>query len=1124
MVNKKYCIFTIISQGIKAFRKTRINLMKIVKLLIFIAFVLMNFQGAWAQYERGILPVKVYSTKEYNGLQQIFDIKTDSRGVVYAGNGVGLLELTGNRWKVYKVDNKSNVRSIAIDSLGQIFVGAQGEFGYFGVDSNEKGVLTYHNLSDRIINAEDADFANVKFTIYHKNKIYFQSNNRIFIWDYDSLKTIRSENRLANFFVMSGQLFTTVSKKGCYGVGDSLQLTFASQGQNLAANLIPFDDKRSLFYRKGVGFQLVRFENQRFKILGKYTTQLDSILSKAKVFSLLNTPDNRIAVGTNLGVFILDREGNLIRIINKNSGLSTDNVTCFSMAPDHRLWVGTEKGIAVVSIASALEYFPQKSCNYEGRILNIRRFGGAIYVITNSGLFKMDDNIHEYSRNLNHVEIGTNSLSKFHPLIESQKKQMQNLQDSLALELTNPCWDLAEFKYKGKEILLVSTQSYIVGVDKNGRMEKILECFPYDSYQSKVDPRRVYIGLDGGVQSVYYSEKGRWVNEGTIEGINEIIVDIEEDTLGNLWLSSMQKGVIMIEQPMFENHKIKNPVILKLKKGLDPNGLVMMGAIEDQIYFPSSYGVYSFNTLDSSFTLDPVFGKQVNNPSNIIFDISQDNYNNVWVIAIEDSTHIRNVLYLKKNAERQYQSQKVFAIRSEMINDFYHDEANITWFGGTYGLCRADASKFEQEPPVYTTFLNRVLTNTDTAFGGYYATDDGVSISQPKSFIQTFDYKQNSFTFYFSAMSPIDLNTLKYSWYLEGYNKEPNWGSWSDKTYKEYTNLDEGTYIYRVRAIDIYGNISQECSYQFSVKPPWYRTVWAIFGYVLFFIAFVWGAIRVSTRGLKRIIKEATAEIREQKDLLEDKNRNIIDSIRYAQRIQEAVIPSENQFEKHFKESFILYKPRDIVSGDFYWMMPRKDQLFVCAADCTGHGVPGAFMSIMGISFLNQIAGLPQVKNAADTLNLLRSNVITSLNKEGSETATKDGMDIGLCVFNMKKMQVDFAGAYNSLYLIRNGELLETKADRMPIGIHDRDQIPFTNRTIDLQSGDKIYLFSDGYIDQFGGPKGKKFMSKRFKRLLMEIQHLPMETQKERLWETTLEWRGEIEQVDDIILLGIRIQ
>jgi serine phosphatase RsbU (regulator of sigma subunit) len=227
--------------------------------------------------------------------------------------------------------------------------------------------------------------------------------------------------------------------------------------------------------------------------------------------------------------------------------------------------------------------------------------------------------------------------------------------------------------------------------------------------------------------------------------------------------------------------------------------------------------------------------------------------------------------------------------------------------------------------------------------------------------------------------------------------------------------------------------------------------------------------------------------------------------------------------DKVFPEHFVLWKPRDIVSGDFYWMMQKNNKAILAAADCTGHGVPGAFMSIMGISFLNEIANNKEVQTAAEALNQLRHNVITSLNQEGSETDTKDGMDISLCVYDMDNMMMQFAGAYNPLYMIRDGELSVIKADRMPIGVHERDDRPFTNMEFSMHQGDIFYILSDGYIDQFGGKDGKKFMTKKFKELILEIHHLPMAEQKEVLWEKFLEWRGDIEQVDDIIIIGIKV-
>jgi serine phosphatase RsbU (regulator of sigma subunit)/ligand-binding sensor domain-containing protein len=1077
-----------------------------------------------------MLPVKNFSTKDYNGLEQIFDIQVDSRGIVYAANGMGLLELSGNSWKIYKVNNESNVRAITIDPQGRIFVGAQGEIGYFSIDSAQKGMLTYHVLCDE----NDVDFGNIKYMAYHDGKVYFESKSKIFIWDYDTLKLMPvplSSNKdafeLLGLISLSGKLLTPVKFTGYYIVGDSLQLYYRkkSESDRMASFAIPFDNQTNLFLHTGQRLSKVQDLNGRPRF-NTFHTGIDSLLTKLKTSSMINLDDHWFAIGTNRGIYVLDKSGKLIRILNKNTGLISNYVTSMSMAPDGRLWVGTEEGISVVSIHSPIEYFTEEKCNYEGRILNITRFNRKLFIITNSGLYHIDKNTLPFPEMIStESQAKQLSLSKFSPYIKEYSKEMKTLQDTLKSQLVNPCWDLSQFHFKDKDLLLVATQEYIVGINKNGNLEKLLECYPYESYQSKTDPRRVYIGLDGGLQSVYLTPSGKWIDEGRIPDINEVVINITEDDMGNLWYSTVQKGVFEIKKPVFKDHKIFNPEIHRYTKGLLDGVVVKISKINGELVFLSNNGVYKFNTQDSTFELFQAFGKEINHPQSTIFGLTQDNFRNLWTIVIDDSTNttLTSVFYSKLNAEKTYHSQKIFAIENELVNDFYPDTKNITWFGGTYGLSKADAARFGNRLPEYNTYITTVLTNQDTAFGGYYFTENGVSLKQPESYVKTFDYKFNSFTFYFSAASPNDLKSLKYSWYMEGYENEKSWTPWTDKTYKEYTNLYEGDYTFHVRAMDVYGNVSHEATYSFSINPPWYRTIWAFIGYILFFVAFVWGAIRVSTRSLKRIIKEATAEIQQQKDELEEKNRNIIDSIRYAQRIQEAVIPSESQFKQVFKDSFILWRPRDIVSGDFYWMMRRDNQVFVTAADCTGHGVPGAFMSIMGISFLNQITGLTETQNAADALNMLRHNVITSLNKEGSETATKDGMDIALCIIDFENMKMDYAGAYNPAYIIRNGELIEIKADRMPIGVHERDNVPFTNKTTELREGDLIYLFSDGYIDQFGGPKGKKFMSKRFKRLLLEIYSLPMEQQKEKLWQTIIEWRGDIEQVDDIIILGIRI-
>lgn len=272
-------------------------------------------------------------------------------------------------------------------------------------------------------------------------------------------------------------------------------------------------------------------------------------------------------------------------------------------------------------------------------------------------------------------------------------------------------------------------------------------------------------------------------------------------------------------------------------------------------------------------------------------------------------------------------------------------------------------------------------------------------------------------------------------------------------------------------------------------------------------------------------------EIHHQSEIIEEKNKDITASIEYSKRIQRSVFIEKDKIKEHAPESFILFKPRDIVSGDFYWftgthsaIQPENELLVVAAVDCTGHGVPGAFMSIIGHTLLNRTVNNPEIATPADALNFINREIKKTLNQKAYEAAIRDGMDIALSVIDFKNLSLSFAGANNPLYIVRAGELLELKATKQPItASSDTPPFPFTNETFALQKGDSIYLFTDGFADQFGGPKGKKFMYKRFREALIAVHHLTMEEQKKELYKIFLDWRGELEQVDDLLVIGIKV-
>jgi serine phosphatase RsbU (regulator of sigma subunit) len=298
--------------------------------------------------------------------------------------------------------------------------------------------------------------------------------------------------------------------------------------------------------------------------------------------------------------------------------------------------------------------------------------------------------------------------------------------------------------------------------------------------------------------------------------------------------------------------------------------------------------------------------------------------------------------------------------------------------------------------------------------------------------------------------------------------------------------------------------------------------------YSVLIISMAYFVVRSQTRQLIRIKKllrekeRTLLNIESQKAELESKNKSITDSLTYAQRIQEALLPSENYFRRYFKESFIFYKPKDIISGDFFWIGENEESVFIAAADCTGHGVPGALMSMIGHELLDKIINVDKVKRPDRVLEIMNKSLEKTFNREKNiGTIIHDGMDIGICVVDRGKRKIQFAGAFFPLYIIRDNRLIEFKGDKLILG-ETPEGVSFTNNEIALMDDDMVYLFSDGYVDQFGGSANKKFMYRRFRYLLMTIYRFPVEDQKSVLEENIKAWMGDTSQVDDILVMGFK--
>ncbi len=303
-------------------------------------------------------------------------------------------------------------------------------------------------------------------------------------------------------------------------------------------------------------------------------------------------------------------------------------------------------------------------------------------------------------------------------------------------------------------------------------------------------------------------------------------------------------------------------------------------------------------------------------------------------------------------------------------------------------------------------------------------------------------------------------------------------------------------------------------SHPLSVDTLKFMQAVANWGLILFML---WFAMAYET-----IKEEMFKEISFKNMQMEQQKKKIIQSITYAEKIQNSVLPRQSFLNRFFEESFVIYKPRDIVSGDFYWFSDVDNCVVVVCADCTGHGVPGGLMSMLGVSHLNEIVNHQKIIEPAEILESLRKKIKESLHQTGNRDEQKDGLDMSVCVFNPQSCQVKFAGANNAVFLVHNGQLEEFKPTRNPIGVHSKE-VSFTQETISVEKWDQVFMFTDGYVDQFGGEKNRQFSKTGLKNKIMQYCNMPMNEQKTRLEADLSDWMKDHDQLDDITLIGIRV-
>jgi serine phosphatase RsbU (regulator of sigma subunit) len=1058
--------------------------------------------------ELGLYPVYNFSTEEYNSPQtQNWCARQDNRGIMYIGNNHCILEYDGVNWKQIVFGTTSlPALSLDIDQEGRIYAGSDNEFGYLEVDSS--GSMVYRSLST-LLPEESSDFKSIWSVHTTRHGIVFRAYEDLFIWADDSLRIVKGEGEIHRSFLVNDQLFLRreVSGLELFNGSELIPLKGADLFSDVSIyGMIPLKDEEILVVTSSEGLYRMKLprDPEDEVDLTRIGTSLDQLPGIAEIDNAIRINDELISLGTwGYGALIIDTSFNLVAVLDKESGIRDDVVQGQFLDRAGNLWLMLSDGLCRVEIQSPITKFSDLQ-GIEGKIEAIARCYNTIYVATNVGLFYMD---HEYYSAGN-----TDFTQPVFRMVEGTDVE---------------CWDLLAYRDGKEEILLLVTNDGILEVSRSNEIKEILIDWVYDLFQSRLDSSRVYFGLESGLASIYRS-RGEWLQEGAIEGITEPIRSITEDHQGNLWLGTDVEDLLKMYIEYIENKRIGETVITRYNSS---NGLPREHTVVSQLKGPvlvgTSEGIYTYNIRNDRFEPDSSFGIPFVDGSHYIHRMLEYKNPEYWMVTFESAEDKVSVGYFTENADGSYTwlSEPFVSISEGLIHAIYLDDNDIVWLGGDKGLFRFDLEKRKDYKRPFNAYIRNIeFSEGGLAFGGSYMNEAGIAVmEQPARLTPLWPYRNNDLEFHYSALDGEDESYMEYSYFLEGNDKD--WSEWDELTFRPFTNLREKKYTFHVKARNIYSNESSVATYEFTILAPWFRKWWAYILYVILAAAIVYTIVVVYTRQLREIIRERTAEVVAQKEVIEEKNQDIMASIQYAEKIQRAMLPPEDDLSKLGLDGFILFLPRDVVSGDFYWLSQNDGKTITVAADCTGHGVPGAFMSMLGVAFLNKIVEERRIMTPSKILDELRAEVINALKQKGQEGEQKDGMDLALHIIDHKNMKIEFAGANNPLILIRDNELIQVKADRMPIGIHERAGEPFENHVMDAIKGDCLYTFSDGYQDQFGGPDNKKFMIKKMKQLLLDNHQKPMEEQKEIMWKAFRDWIEpyDTEQIDDVILIGIRI-
>ncbi len=1081
----------------------------------------------------GIPYFQNYTVEDYNAHKQNWMATQDHRGILYFGNNMGVLEYDGRDWSIIPLTDKARVvRALYTDKKGRIYIGSDREFGYLRPDSI--GQMNYISLVDKIKEEKDRNFIGVNRIFEIEDKIYFTGNDYIFEL-YNGEITTHNIKDLGQTAIINDDIFIRISKKGLFKFENQKIVEIPNGEKYVNTSLraaLPYGDNILIVTMED---GLILYDGNE---LQPFKTPIDDFLKRQKIISATILSDGNYAFGLlSKGFIIISKEGEVLQHIDTRLGLYSDLILNIFQAKDGNLWLCTGNGLCHVMYSLPLSNY-DKNFSLNAASYSTLLHENKLYIASAVGL---------YERRWNGSEAHLNTIETF--------KRIGDPVNVLHLDTING------------NILVGTTRG--ISEIRDGKMRKLnMEPIAVWKFLRTDNPNLAIFSTNEGLKLIEFKEDktkkskknklkstGKWVFKKDIPGFKEKCRHIVRDGDGNFWVTHSSKGIYKLNPTENFDSIVATPY--NQDKGIDNPYNCHVFWLKNKVIISTDNGLYYYNEKEDKFTeyqeFNSLLGKDVK-----IWIMVEDNFGNIWYkqqrqesFSGEDVFEMGELIFQDNGSYLNYKTPFYkFKNNIQSINPLSNGNVII---GTAKGFIHYDSKIDKDYSQPYKALIRKVefVSNDSLLFDGAFLDSAGyVGSNQPEAQTYKIPFELNDLRFTFSAPFFDSPDEILYKFYLEG--NDDGWTDWKTKNFKEYSNLGQGDYIFRVKTKNVYEQESEEAIYHFTILPPWYLTTWAFISYFILFILLIWGIVRLSVRRLRKqkeyleeVVKQRTSEIRMkneeleqqkeeilaqrdeievQKDKIEEKNKNITASITYAKRIQEAMLPLKDKIEQTLDDYFILFKPRDIVSGDFYWFAQKNDKIIFTAVDCTGHGVPGAFMSMIGSEILTTIVN-QGITTPSEILDYKNRYVRKALKQE--QTDNQDGMDMSLCSIDKHNKIVEWAGAKNPLVYIQNNELFHLKGDMQSIGGHQlvkKTEKKFTNYSVSYADAvSYFYIFSDGFQDQFGGPKGRKFMVKKLKELIYDNHKKPMSEQHAILNEAIEDWMKNVEQTDDILVIGFKL-